>query len=258
MSHRPTIRRAVRTDIAIHGLTRYEPALRLVRELPGGELLEVGSASSGVRGYGLEEPEWSVTVLDQSFDNYGAASGEGPRGSRLVVGDARALPFEDRSFDVTLALDLMEHIPPADRPTVLAELARVTRGRVIVGCPAGPAALEADRRLAERFERRGRSGPAWLAEHLENGLPDPAELESALSAAGRVRLVPNESADAHERLMRIHFSVGGLWPVRAAVAALRAGCARGSRLASWVLWLVRGRDRTPAYRTIAVVDVGVS
>jgi hypothetical protein len=242
-------------DIAIHGLVRYEPALRLVRELPGGELLEVGSASSGVRGYGLTEPEWSVTVLDQSFDNYGQASGEGPRGSRLVVGDARALPFEDDSFDLTLALDLMEHIAPADRSKVLAELLRVTRKRVIVGCPAGQAALDSDRRLAARFERRGRRPPEWLHEHLENGLPEPGELERGLGGRGSVRLLPNESVGAHERLMRVHFSLGALWPVRAAVAGLRAGCARGAGWSSWLLWVVRGRDRSPSYRTIAVVDV---
>jgi hypothetical protein len=248
--------RVAASQIAIHGLMRYEPALRLIRELPGGgELLEVGSASSGVRGYGLTEPDWRVTVLDQSFDNYGQASGEGPEASSLVVGDARALPFEDRSFDVTIALDLMEHIEPPDRASVLAELVRVTRRRLIVGCPAGADALDADRRLAAGFARRGRTAPPWLAEHLQNGLPEPAELESALQRAGRVRLLGNENARAHERLMRMHFALGWLWPFRAAVSALRFGCARGSRAAGRLLWLARGRDRPPVYRTIAVVDV---
>jgi len=243
-------------DIAIHALLRYEPTLRLIRAVGGGgELLEVGSASSGVRGYGLTEPGWRVTVIDQSFDNYGQASGAGPDASTLVVGDARALPFGDRSFDVTVALDLLEHIAPDDRGAVLGELVRVTGRRLIVGCPAGAEALEADRRLAARLSRRGREAPAWLGEHLDNGLPEPSELEAALAPAGRLRLIGNESARAHERVMRAHFALGWTWPFRAAVAALRAGCARGSRLAARVLWLARGRDRPPVYRTIAVLDV---
>ena len=244
------------TDLAIHTIVRYEPTLRLIRELSSGELLEVGSAHVGLRGYGLADPGWQVTVVDKGFDNYGQApEGSGPEASDLVVGDARELPFGDRAFDVTVALDLLEHIAPQDRAQVLGELGRVTRERLVVGCPTGSVALDSDRRLSSSFARRGRPEPGWLSEHLEAGLPEPEELRKGLERFGAVRLFGNENIAAHERLMWLHTRLGWSWPVRAAVRLLRAACARRSRLAARTLWLLRGRDRPPVYRTIAVVDI---
>jgi hypothetical protein len=255
-------------DLVLHSVVRYEPVLRLVRELGGGTLLEAGSAHRGIRGNGLTEPEWDVTAVDMSFDNYGQAGGSPPDDCRAVVGDVRALPFEDRSFDVVVALDLLEHLDAGDRPVALRELARVARRRVIVGCPTGTDALEADRRLADFYREHGQV-PAWLTEHLENGFPEVSDLTLALEPFGRPRVVRNESVSAHERVLRSHVRHGGRrWatqPVRALAALLRAhrwsSTAPGrlaSGAASRLLWAVRGGDRPPAYRTIVVVDVGDS
>lgn len=55
------------------------------------------------------------------------------------VGDALALPYEDDAFDTVLALDVLEHV---DDVSALAEVVRVSRGRVVLGVPARtPAAL---------------------------------------------------------------------------------------------------------------------
>jgi SAM-dependent methyltransferase len=43
----------------------------------------------------------------------------------LLVGDAQALPFADDSFDVTLAMHMLYHVP--DRARAIAELRRVLR-----------------------------------------------------------------------------------------------------------------------------------
>jgi glycogen(starch) synthase len=50
----------------------------------------------------------------------------------IVRADARKLPFEDESFDVVIAVDLLTHVPSLREG--IAELARVTRpkGRVVV------------------------------------------------------------------------------------------------------------------------------
>ncbi|MFP3939049.1 MAG: class I SAM-dependent methyltransferase [Thermoanaerobaculia bacterium] len=54
----------------------------------------------------------------------------------LAGGDAFALPFPDRSFDLVLCSNLLLHLPPPpDRP--LAELARVARERLLVRTPVG-------------------------------------------------------------------------------------------------------------------------
>jgi SAM-dependent methyltransferase len=49
-----------------------------------------------------------------------------------VCADARRLPFADASVDVVLCSQVLHHFEEADIPTVLAELSRVARQRVIV------------------------------------------------------------------------------------------------------------------------------
>lgn len=48
---------------------------------------------------------------------------------------AGALPFADRSVDLVLSLELLEHLPPAALPHVAGELARVTRRWLMLGVP---------------------------------------------------------------------------------------------------------------------------
>ena len=66
-----------------------------------------------------------------------AAEGEAPAEARAraVRGDLLALPFDDASFDVVIASEVLEHIP--DDAQALAEVARVVRpgGRVAVTVP---------------------------------------------------------------------------------------------------------------------------
>jgi SAM-dependent methyltransferase len=65
-----------------------------------------------------------VCAADLSFgmlQSARPAAGGGP----LLVSDAQAIPFADDSFDVTLAMHMMYHVP--DRPQAIAELRRVLR-----------------------------------------------------------------------------------------------------------------------------------
>ncbi|MDS0219930.1 class I SAM-dependent methyltransferase [Haloarcula sp. S1AR25-5A] len=51
-----------------------------------------------------------------------------------LAGDARALPFADDAFDAVVGRRFLHHVPPADRPEIVQETARVLRpgGRVIL------------------------------------------------------------------------------------------------------------------------------
>jgi len=51
-----------------------------------------------------------------------------------LAGDIRALPFADNSFDAVVGRRFLHHVPPADRPEILQETARVLRpgGRVVL------------------------------------------------------------------------------------------------------------------------------
>jgi len=246
----PGIRRLVAAP-QINQLARLAPLLPLIRETGGQALLDAGSGSRGVAPW---LPGWHVTALDSHFDDYGAA--EGPRAGvaqRAVVGDIREIPFGDQEFDVVLALDVMEHLAPGDRERALGELARVARRRLIVACPAGGEALEADRRLAASLRRP----PDWLAEHLENGFPEPAQLVAPLEAHGAVRLLPNESVSSHERLVRAELSPVPALGLRLVALALSPALRRGrglGRAADHILARFRGSDAAPAYRAVAMLD----
>ncbi len=102
--------------------------------------------------------------------------GAGYRG-QAVQADVVALPFRDGAFDAVVSLRLLGHLPPAVRAAALAELARVSRGPLIV-------AFYDSTWLTRLRRRRGppaRRG-AWFAEPLR-------QTREALAAGGfRVRL----------------------------------------------------------------------
>lgn len=207
----------------------------------------IAAARAGYRPTGIDRGKKAIRTAQRVAEQLGIEA-------EYVLGDVRELPFPDRSFDAVVALDLLEHVPPADRPRALSELRRVTRRRLVVGCPTGEPALEADRRLAERLRRT----PDWLVEHLENGFPAREELESELGPHGRLRLIPNEAVSSHIRLVRAELSIPGFLIGRlTAMPLARALRAEGRprAFAGRVLRRVRGDDRPPAYRTIAVLDV---
>lgn len=55
----------------------------------------------------------------------------------LVLGDARRLPFRDRSFDVVVAAEVIEHLEKDDASELLREMERVARKKIIISCPVG-------------------------------------------------------------------------------------------------------------------------
>ncbi len=235
--------------VALDQIVRYEPVLELVRATGGGTLLDVGSGSAGLAPW--LGPEWSVTAVDRTFNDYGGAIAPLADDARRFEADARALPFADAAFDVTVAIDLLEHISPADRGKVLSELARISARRLIVAGPTGETALAADRRLATHLRERGAELPGWLEEHLAHGFPEREEIMAALRPHGTVRVLDNENVRAHELLMRIETRRPGNLVTRLAATLL----SRAPRsVAARLLWLARGRDHPPAYRTIVVLD----
>jgi SAM-dependent methyltransferase len=57
-------------------------------------------------------------------------------GATLVRGDACALPFGNRSFDLVVCLEVLEHLPEPAR--ALRELRRVARGGCLLSVPHEP------------------------------------------------------------------------------------------------------------------------
>jgi len=61
---------------------------------------------------------------------------------RVVYAEAHSLPFDDDSFDVSTAFEVIEHLLPDDDKALCHELSRVTRQRVIIGANNGSSFAE--------------------------------------------------------------------------------------------------------------------
>jgi ubiquinone/menaquinone biosynthesis C-methylase UbiE/catechol 2,3-dioxygenase-like lactoylglutathione lyase family enzyme len=108
---------------------RLEAAVRLVGEGPG-SLLEVGVGSGRLLAR-LAERGWDVVGIDAAPRMLELTRARVP-GVKLEVARAEELPFEDASFDVVVAVGVLEY---ADPEASLRELARVLRpaGRAVLG-----------------------------------------------------------------------------------------------------------------------------
>jgi methyltransferase family protein len=264
----PTSQRLIRASAALarrwlgvrqlNHLVRFAPVLELVTAsgAPNAHVLDVGSGSQGIST--LLPQGWRATAVDANFDDYAPEAAPRRLAAYQQLGDVRDLPFEDASFDLAVAVDLLEHVPPADRATAVSEICRVSRRRAVIACPAGAEALAADARLADRFRAAGRTIPPWLEEHIEHGFPEVAELVAAAQSFGMVSVIGNESIRAHERLVWAENQIVPAVATRLACRPLEAMLTSSSeRLragATQALRTVRGGDQPPTYRAIVVVS----
>jgi ubiquinone/menaquinone biosynthesis C-methylase UbiE len=102
---------------------------------PPGRILEVGVGEGQVAGRVARRfPTASVAALDLPdpvlAEHWRSVALHG------AFGDVAALPFPDRSFELVLAIEVLEHVP--DPVRALGELARVARRDVVVSVPWEP------------------------------------------------------------------------------------------------------------------------
>jgi hypothetical protein len=164
-----------RLELPFDQYQRYSVAAELLRGIgvpAGARVLEVGGAPGPLEAF---MPEYTLVVSDV----------QGKQGGRYLLADGGALPFPDGSFDVVLALDVLEHVPGLQRPPFLAEARRVASEAVLLSAPFADPELElAEEALNEFIGARFQGDFPTLDEHADNGLPVLDATVEALSGEG--------------------------------------------------------------------------
>jgi SAM-dependent methyltransferase len=106
------------------------------------ELLDVGTGGADIpiallAGWRRNGRRLAITAVDDRAEVLTAARLARPgldrvEGLALHVADGRALPYEDRAFDVAHASLVVHHLEPGDAVRLLVEMGRVSRRGVVV------------------------------------------------------------------------------------------------------------------------------
>ncbi len=106
----------------------------LPREHPA-TVLEVGVGEGEISAQlGALYPESHIVGIDLHDESL--AAGWRMRGFVGVYADIARLPFPPMAFDLVMAIEVLEHVD--DPVAALAELVRVSRGRVVLSVPREP------------------------------------------------------------------------------------------------------------------------
>ncbi|MEI9981074.1 MAG: methyltransferase domain-containing protein [Edaphobacter sp.] len=158
-----------------------------------------------------------------------------------MIASAAQMPVKDNEFDVILASDVLEHVPPDLRKMVIDESLRVARKLVIFGFPCGELAWESDRALLDAYLKKNLTPAEWLTEHMEAKFPEP-ELFREIDG-WEIQHHDNENISFHSWLMRSEMS-----------RVFLKVSSTSMRLAPFLVeMLLRRANRRPVYRKIFVL-----
>lgn len=179
---------------------RYYPIARRIRRLNPSRSWKILDVGSGLTGISPFLPGWNVVGIDRTIPEEDACR------IPLFAGSATHLPFCDRSWDAVTCVDVLEHVSPAERGPILAELLRVARNLVVVACPFGKRARDADRRMADAYAAMASAPPDWVSEHLRYPYPQISELEMHLEKLrdNAFRMEYRYVFNEHLILQRVH------------------------------------------------------
>jgi ubiquinone/menaquinone biosynthesis C-methylase UbiE len=201
-------------------------AIRALLPPEGGRLVEVGA------GFGRLVDEYAgyreVVLFDSSAELLGAGRDRLGSDSRLefVLGDARAMPFPDASFDAVVCVRVAHHF--AEPAAVFAEFARILR-------PGGVLVLEfANKRHLKSIVRYATRRQAWspFSDESVEYLPlhfdhSPDEVRRLLVASGfhvnRVRAASLFRVGALKRRIPARTLAGIERPLQAPLGLLALG-----------------------------------
>lgn len=102
----------------------------------GDKILEVG-CGEGILSVMVAKKGAEVVATDISMANLEAAQKlaekEGVKNIKFLLADAENLPFDDNSFDLVIADNVLEHLP--DFGKGLSEIKRITKNKAVIALP---------------------------------------------------------------------------------------------------------------------------
>lgn len=184
---------------------RYIPVVREINshKKEYANILEVGSGTMGLSRFIKQN------MIGVDIDPMGPIQ----KNMSLLIADAQQLPFNNNIFDLSLSIDMFEHVPPEKRKKILLELIRVTKKKIILGFPSGKEAKIWEDKAREVFKQKLAAFKeenadkqnfairnSFILEHLDCGLPEPEEIEGYIKEYMRVsgnkmqyKIIDNES-----------------------------------------------------------------
>ncbi|HSE41530.1 MAG TPA: tetratricopeptide repeat protein, partial [Acidobacteriota bacterium] len=159
-------------------------------------VLEVGGAFSSALQHLSDKHQICIADSIQAPDIQLRANGE-------------HLPFAEKSFDVVVCTDVLEHVPSELRKPLIRELQRVTSGILILGFPNNtPEAKAADQILSDWIREMRGDDYAFLSEHSKYGLPDASQIRGVLrETEGTILEAMNANVYSWLPLMMSYFAI---------------------------------------------------
>ena len=226
-------------DISI--ALRYLPIVeKICRFPPAVKILEVGSGEYGILPY--LDNRYRITGVDIDFGSKSQSR------MKAVKTSGSQLPFTDSSFDITLSVDTLEHLPEDMRRKALLEMVRVTRHSLYLAFPSGWAARWSDEILFRYYRFTHKENFPFLEEHRKYVLPGSERVIGYLNQAmtrykkpGSIREFGNTNFLLWIGLLLLGFSQVGF------LTSIYRWLSLATRPLSWL-------RIPPYYRKVIVVD----
>lgn len=156
---------------------RYAPVIIEIKKtkLQNSKILEIGSGSLGITPYLKKR----IDAVDINFS--------GPKSPYInkIKANAWELPFRKNLYDVSISVDVIEHIPPNLRKKSIYEMFRVTNKLAVIVVPTSEQSERQDKELQLRWNKIFKIKNQFLDEHVKNGLPKNEQMLVYIDKAKR-------------------------------------------------------------------------
>lgn len=124
----------------------------------------------------------------------------------VVLTPGQPLPFPDGAFDAVIAMDVLEHVEPGQRPMFVRECTRVARDICVIAVPDGSPQLAAAEARVYAIHEAYLGKHAFFEEHKDYGVPGGEDVMQMLSGSGkRISSFPNVPLAAWEAFSCLDF-----------------------------------------------------